>query len=127
MPYTGVFAFKLTFNIIFISLTVELEKAITENPPSSHPNHVQQQWMKELLFMTADNRKEEVTESVMSEIGSVSFDRRLDSHSIVHTPRAMTPVHQAEDEEGEPVRNKRMRFQVRFWFWCIIMWRVCIV
>jgi len=94
--------------------SIELEKAITENPPSSHPNHVQQQWMKELLFMTADNRKEEATESVMSEIGSVSFNRRLDSNSIAHTPRAMTPVHQTEDEEGEPVRNKRMRFQVIF-------------
>ncbi|XP_066930142.1 uncharacterized protein [Clytia hemisphaerica] len=92
----------------------ELEKAITENPPSSHPNHVQQQWMKELLFMTADNTNIEATESVMSEIGSISFDRRLDSHSIAHTPRAMTPVHQTEDEDGEPVRTKRMRFQEPF-------------
>lgn len=92
---------------------LELEKAITENPPSSHPNHVQQQWMKELLFMTADNNSVEATESVMSEIGSVSFDRRIDSHShsTAHTPRVMTPVHTTEDDEGEPVRNKRMRFQ----------------
>lgn len=85
---------------------------LTENPPSSHPNTVQQQWMKELLFMTADNTGIEATESVMSEIGSVSFDRRLDSHSTAHTPRAMTPTHHHEDDDGEPVRTKRMRFQV---------------
>ena len=85
---------------------------MTENPPSSHPNHVQQQWMKELLFMTADNTGIETTESVMSEIGSVSFDRRLDSQSTAHTPRVMTPTHDNDDDDGEPVRTKRMRFQV---------------
>merc|ERR1712168_373545 len=51
----------------------ELEKAISENPPSSHPNHVQQQWMKELLFMTAENNdRPDATDSVISEIGSTS-------------------------------------------------------
>lgn len=65
--------------------------------------------------MTADSHQPEATESVMSEIGSVSFDRRLDASSIAHTPRVMTPVHMqgaTDEEEGEPVRTKRMRFQV---------------
>lgn len=62
--------------------------------------------------MTADNTGVEATESVMSEIGSVSFDRRLDSHSTAHTPRAMTPTHHHDEDDGEPVRTKRMRFQV---------------
>ena len=90
---------------------------MTENPPSSQPNHVQQQWMKELLFMTAESKTTEVTESVMSEIGSVAFDRRLDNSSVLNSPRATTLVHSNtsiyEDYENEPVRTKRMRFQVR--------------
>ena len=73
--------------------------------------------MKELLFMTAESKTTEVTESVMSEIGSVAFDRRLDNSSVLNSPRATTPVHSNtsiyEDYESEAVRTKRMRFQVR--------------
>lgn len=94
---------------------LELDKAISENPPSSHPNHVQQQWMKELLFMTAESKdRPEVTDSVISEIGSTSFDKRLDNCSVMNSPRSTTPVHTSsldiEDNEP-PVRTKRMRFQ----------------
>lgn len=94
---------------------LELDKAISENPPSSHPNHVQQQWMKELLFMTAESRDHpEVTDSVISEIGSTSFDKRLDNGSVLNSPRSTTPVHTSsiDVDENEPqIRTKRMRFQ----------------
>jgi len=95
---------------------LELDKAVTENPPSSQPNQRQQQWMKELLFMTAES-KSSATESVMSEIGSIAFDRRIDNSSILNSPRATTPVYSnmstcTDEEEGsEPMRTKRMRFQ----------------
>ena len=57
----------------------------------------------------------EVTESVISEIGSVTFDRRLDNCSVMNSPRATTPVSGNSaypDDDGEHARNKRMRFQV---------------
>lgn len=91
---------------------IEYDKAISENPPTSHPNHVQQQWMKELLFMTAETKSPSINESLISEIGSVSFDRRLDNSSVINSPRSMTPVHRVDClDDGEPVRTKRMRFQ----------------
>ena len=68
--------------------------------------------------MTAESRDHpEVTESVMSEIGSISFDRRLDNCSVMNSPRSTTPIHTSnslELDENEPVRTKRMRFQVLY-------------
>jgi len=105
---------------------LELDRAINDNPPANHPNHCQQQWMKELLFMTAESKDHpEITESVMSEIGSISFDRRVDNCSVMNSPRSTTPNHGGslsehgghgtgsltEFDDNEPVRTKRMRFQ----------------
>lgn len=99
--------------VTFSTFFIEYDKAISENPPTSHPNHVQQQWMKELLFMTAETKSPSINESLISEIGSVSFDRRLDNSSVINSPRSMTPVHRVDClDDGEPVRTKRMRFQV---------------
>ena len=76
--------------------------------------------MKELLFITADACHSEPTESVISEIGSVAFDRRIEDSSTLNSPRPLTPVHHGTlhdyDEDGEPSRIKRMRFQVGFFF-----------
>ncbi|XP_065674268.1 uncharacterized protein LOC100199404 isoform X2 [Hydra vulgaris] len=94
---------------------IEHERAITDNPPPNHPNSSQQQWMKELLFITADACHSEPTESVISEIGSVAFDRRIEDNSSLNSPRLLTPVHHGMhdyDDDSEPSRIKKMRFQV---------------
>jgi hypothetical protein len=94
----------------------ELEKAISENPPSNHPNQRQQQWMKELLFMTAESKdRPDATDSVISEIGSTSFDKRVDNCSVMNSPRSTTPLHTTsldmDDNDIPQMRTKRMRFQ----------------
>ena len=99
---------------------IVLEKAITENPHSQQPAHTQQQWMKELLLLTAPSSSSAATytdasESVFSEVGSVSFDKRLEVSSMVNSPRAATPVRSNSIDEEEvvmPTKTKRMKLQV---------------
>ncbi|XP_065066930.1 zinc finger C3HC-type protein 1-like isoform X2 [Rhopilema esculentum] len=111
-------AFEKRIEIAREEMSAEENTQDPDPPPPPPPN--QENLMKELLLVTAPHEgSPRGSESIFSEVGSLMFDKRLETWSVC-SPRAETPTmkdrSQVQEEES-PVRTsslegrvKRMRF-----------------
>ena len=103
-------------------LSAEEKSQELDPPPPPPPPPYQEMLMKELLLVTAPHEgSPKGSESIFSEVGSLMFDKRLETVSIC-SPRAETPTfkERLSNQEDTNVlkattlegRVKRMRFHV---------------
>lgn len=115
-------AFEKRIELAREELSAEESNQDPDPPPPPPPN--QEHLMKEILLVTAPHEgSPRGSESIFSEVGSLMFDKRLETTSIC-SPRAETPTYRERtfnsEEESTHKSNtlegrvKRMRFHVSF-------------
>ena len=116
-------AFENRIELAKEELSTEEKAQEPDPPPPPPPPPYQEMLMKELLLVTAPHEgSPKGSESIFSEVGSLMFDKRLETVSIC-SPRSETPTLKERVANQEDVnafrsntlegRVKRMRFQVR--------------
>ena len=115
-------AFENRIELAKEELSAEARTQYLDPPPPPPPPPYQEMLMKELLLVTAPHEgSPKGSESIFSEVGSLMFDKRLETASIC-SPRSETPTHKErtvnQDDSSTFKSNtlegrvKRMRFHV---------------
>ena len=115
-------AFENRIEVAKEELSTEERTQEPDPPPPPPPPPYQEMLMKELLLVTAPHEgSPKGSESIFSEVGSLMFDKRLETASIC-SPRSETPTPKeriVNQEDGSTFKTntlegrvKRMRFHV---------------